>query len=185
MAETGSSGRGRLFRSALLLFLAVGLFGCDHATKFAAKASLEGSAAVPIAPDVLRGAVELRYTQNDDIAFSAFHLLGVPRSPILLVSLASVAIAFLSITVLLAMRRARASTGPEAEPVQVASQVGFALVLGGAFGNLVDRIVRGYVVDFIHVRGWPVFNVADIAVVAGALMIALAHVRRRRDPAPS
>ena len=71
MAETGSSGRGRFLRAALFLFLVLGLFGCDHATKIAAKASLEGSAAVPIAPEVLRGTVELRYAQNDDVAFSA------------------------------------------------------------------------------------------------------------------
>ncbi len=48
------------------------------------------------------------------------------------------------------------------------------LVLAGAIGNLADRLARGYVVDFIHVHHWPVWNVADAWVVlgVGALMIA-------------
>jgi lipoprotein signal peptidase len=44
--------------------------------------------------------------------------------------------------------------------------------------------VRGYVIDFIHVRGWPVFNVADIAVVVGIALVGLASVRGRRRDAP-
>lgn len=51
-------------------------------------------------------------------------------------------------------------------------QVAYALLVGGAVGNLLDRFLRGYVVDFIHVWRWSVFNVADIAVVAGALLLA-------------
>lgn len=54
----------------------------------------------------------------------------------------------------------------------------FALVIGGAIGNLVDRIRFGYVVDFIdvyyRVYHWPAFNIADSAIVAGAIGIALA-----------
>ena len=49
--------------------------------------------------------------------------------------------------------------------------MGLALILGGALGNLVDRIARGYVVDFIHVKGWPIFNVADMCITAAAIMI--------------
>ena len=52
-----------------------------------------------------------------------------------------------------------------------------ALVIGGAIGNVVDRLVHGHVVDFIqwHWRGhyWPAFNLADAAIVAGAVGIAL------------
>lgn len=44
-----------------------------------------------------------------------------------------------------------------------------ALILGGTIGNLVDRIRFQYVVDFIDIRIWPVFNIADTAVVIGAL----------------
>lgn len=46
------------------------------------------------------------------------------------------------------------------------------LVLGGALGNLVDRALRGAVVDFIDLHIWPVFNVADIAIVCGVAILA-------------
>lgn len=46
------------------------------------------------------------------------------------------------------------------------------LILGGACGNLLDRIFRGYVVDFIDLRIWPVFNVADSCITAGIVLLA-------------
>ncbi|MBF0595132.1 MAG: signal peptidase II [Candidatus Omnitrophica bacterium] len=49
----------------------------------------------------------------------------------------------------------------------------FSLILGGAIGNLVDRIFLGHVVDFIDLRVWPVFNVADSAITIGAFIILL------------
>jgi len=54
-------------------------------------------------------------------------------------------------------------------PKQVPYQVLTACVLGGAFGNLLDRLLYGYVIDFIHVWKWPAFNVADSAITIGAL----------------
>ena len=50
--------------------------------------------------------------------------------------------------------------------------VAFSLILGGAIGNLIDRIVYGHVIDFIDFRIWPVFNIADSAITIGAIMIA-------------
>ncbi|MBF0486066.1 MAG: signal peptidase II [Candidatus Omnitrophica bacterium] len=47
----------------------------------------------------------------------------------------------------------------------------FSLILGGAIGNLVDRISVGYVIDFIDFRIWPVFNIADSAITVGAIII--------------
>ncbi|NLZ54251.1 MAG: signal peptidase II [Thermoanaerobacteraceae bacterium] len=47
-----------------------------------------------------------------------------------------------------------------------------AMILGGAIGNLVDRLRFGYVVDFLDFRVWPVFNIADCAIVVGALILA-------------
>ncbi|MDE1920962.1 MAG: signal peptidase II [Candidatus Omnitrophica bacterium] len=51
--------------------------------------------------------------------------------------------------------------------------VAFSLILGGAIGNLIDRILLGYVIDFIDFRIWPVFNVADSAITIGAAIILL------------
>lgn len=52
--------------------------------------------------------------------------------------------------------------------------VALGMLLSGAVGNLVDRLRLGYVVDFIDLRVWPVFNVADIAVTAGVALVVLA-----------
>jgi signal peptidase II len=51
--------------------------------------------------------------------------------------------------------------------------VAFSLILGGAIGNLIDRIHIGYVIDFIDFRVWPVFNIADSAITVGAFIILL------------
>ena len=65
---------------------------------------------------------------------------------------------------------------------------GLALILGGALGNLIDRLVLGKVVDFLlfHYAGWayPAFNVADSAITVGAAFLIFDSFRRpRRDPA--
>ena len=61
---------------------------------------------------------------------------------------------------------------------------GLALILGGALGNLVDRLVLGHVVDFVllHWRGWtyPAFNVADSAITIGAACLIVDSFRHRR-----
>ncbi|MBC7220778.1 signal peptidase II [Candidatus Bipolaricaulota bacterium] len=59
-------------------------------------------------------------------------------------------------------------------------RVGSALLLGGAVGNLVDRLRWGYVLDFFEIRGFPVFNVADAAIVIGAGLVALSFLVRGR-----
>ena len=51
--------------------------------------------------------------------------------------------------------------------------VAFSLILGGAIGNLFDRIVYGYVIDFIDFRIWPVLNIADSAITVGAVIIGI------------
>jgi signal peptidase II len=58
------------------------------------------------------------------------------------------------------------------------------LILGGALGNVIDRAIHGYVVDFIqvHAGGWyfPAFNVADSAITVGAMLLVLDELRRVR-----
>lgn len=51
--------------------------------------------------------------------------------------------------------------------------LGFSLILGGAIGNLIDRVIYGYVIDFIDFRIWPVFNIADSAITIGAVLIGI------------
>jgi signal peptidase II len=65
------------------------------------------------------------------------------------------------------------------------THVAFGLILGGAIGNIVDRLRFGYVVDFIDLRWWPVFNVADSAISIGVTLLLLRILLhdRRRSPA--
>jgi signal peptidase II len=54
------------------------------------------------------------------------------------------------------------------------------LVLGGALGNLIDRVHQGYVTDFIHVPHWPAFNVADMCITGGVVALVLVLERGAR-----
>lgn len=165
-AATATSGR---MQQALLALLAISLFGCDHATKLAAETRLGSGGSIPL----VSGVLELRYAANDDTAFSLLQTFGVTRTPWPLLALALVA--SLGIVSVWYLQRRHLSRIQHA---------GFALVLGGALGNVVDRAVRGYVVDFIHLTHWPVFNVADIAVVIGAASLLLG-IRKAPSPEPS
>lgn len=61
------------------------------------------------------------------------------------------------------------------------TRIGTGLLLGGALGNLLDRIQSGLVVDFLDFRIWPVFNIADIAICGGAAMLIWDMWRRRNE----
>jgi signal peptidase II len=58
--------------------------------------------------------------------------------------------------------------------VPLALRLGLGLILGGALGNLTDRVRLGYVVDFIDLRWWPAFNLADGSVVVGVVTVVIA-----------
>lgn len=63
----------------------------------------------------------------------------------------------------------------------------FVLIMSGALGNLIDRIVHGYVVDFLEVTfiSWPVFNIADIYVVTGTILLAVVVIFFIKEPEKS
>jgi signal peptidase II len=112
-------------------------------------------------PVEIGGSLSLRLSHNSGVAFG----LG-SSSPVGLI---------LVLTALLAASLAWAGwTGRLAPPVAV------GLVIGGAAGNLLDRMIGGSVVDMIHLTWWPTFNVADIAICTGALWMALASLRPER-----
>ncbi len=109
----------------------------------------------------LVGSLRLRLTINYGSAFS----LANGRGP--LISLLAIVI------VVILLRSGRHATRP-------AMAIAIGMVLGGAFGNLLDRAFRagdgflgGGVVDFVDLQWWPVFNVADSAIVVGAIGLFL------------
>lgn len=59
-----------------------------------------------------------------------------------------------------------------------------SVIIAGALGNCIDRIFRGYVVDFIDFTYWPVFNVADIAVVCGTVLLAILIFTGKEEELP-
>ncbi|MHB1334139.1 MAG: signal peptidase II [Sulfuriferula sp.] len=72
------------------------------------------------------------------------------------------------------------------ESGSVLFKLGLSLILGGALGNLIDRIQHGYVVDFLsfHINQhyWPAFNVADSAIVIGALLLVWDSLKKPGKP---
>ncbi len=57
------------------------------------------------------------------------------------------------------------------------------LLLGGAFGNAIDRLAIGYVRDFVNLPGWPSFNVADIAITGGVIVLVLTAEHKHSENA--
>lgn len=165
-------------RSARWLLLAVVLAvtGCDQATKEAAERELAGAPPAVLVRDHL----ELTYVRNPGVAFNLERVLPAgARRPVALAA----GLVLLPLLVLVALRSLRGS--PSAW-----STAGHALVLGGALGNFLDRLTRGEVVDFVHAYGgdahFPVFNLADVAIVAGvALLFVTSGRASARCGAPS
>jgi len=104
--------------------------------------------------EIIPGMLWLTRVHNYGAAFGLF------SGRVLLLILASLVV----VAATLVHRRKILELGPLA-------QWGLTLALSGALGNLVDRVFRGYVVDFIDVRFWPVFNVADAAVAVGVFLV--------------
>ncbi|HEX2048085.1 MAG TPA: signal peptidase II [Acidimicrobiales bacterium] len=142
-------------RTGLVAAVAAVVLALDAATKqWAVSALADG-------PIELFGPVRLALTHNKAGAFG----LGGAYVPFL-------AVAALGLVVFMVA----AGSATERAPVAVA----LGLILGGAFGNVADRVfrapgfLRGAVVDFVDVGFWPVFNVADSAITCGCILLLLA-----------
>jgi signal peptidase II len=129
----------------------------DQATKLLAVKHLEFHSGVAVLGDVLR----LDLVRNSGAAFS----LGAGGSTWLFTALAVLVVAGMlwSFPRIGTMR----------------ARIAAVLIMGGAAGNLIDRLLRapgvgrGHVVDFVHIHGFPIFNVADMSITCGAVLFAL------------
>ena len=114
---------------------------------------------------VIPGFFRLTHTENTGAAFSLFADSTAPWKTGLLIAFSVLALMVVS-TLLWKNHQAHVATG-----------VGLSLIMGGALGNLWDRLARGRVVDFLLVYvkqyQWPVFNLADSAIVVGAGLLIL------------
>ena len=133
----------------------------DQWTKAIVRAEMRVGESIRVVGDWVR----LTFVHNEGAAFG-IHVGGAsPTIFLVLATIASAIVLYLYVT-----------TPPEARFQRVA----LTLILGGALGNIIDRIRWGMVVDFIQVGVggyyWPIFNVADSAVTVGIVMLAWTHI---------
>ncbi len=124
----------------------------DQAAKLAAIRLLKPVGSVPLVGDY----VSLTWATNTGGAF------GIMATSTFVLAMMAVAV----LAVLVAVTRRMCTSRLMA--------VALALLMGGALGNLIDRLRLGYVVDFIDVHFWPIFNIADIAITVGAGLLIIA-----------
>ena len=125
---------------------------------------------------VIPGFLDLAHVQNTGAAFGMLNDVDFAYKPIVIVTIAAVA--------LLAIAAYAAQLGFNDR----VARLGLAMILGGAFGNLVDRAFAGHVVDFVDVYWGSVhfwaFNVADAAISVGAVLVILDTIGLGRRHAP-
>lgn len=146
----------------------LGVIVLDHATKWLVQATLPYAASVPVT-----GFLNLVHVWNTGAAFS-FLATESGWQRYFFIALAVV------VSVVLAWMLRK--------PLPVGEALAFALIIGGALANAIDRLVRGHVVDFLDFYWrdwhWPAFNTADIALTFGAaLIIGSAIFAARSSPA--
>ena len=160
-----------LYRGAYLAVSLAVLF-LDQWTKGIITRTMDVHQSRTIVPNVF----DLTYVRNSGAAFGLFASVDSALKAVLLNSVA--VIVFLIVSAY-ALRSSHKS---------VRLQVGLALILGGAVGNLLDRVRFGYVVDFLDfaVSGhhWPAFNVADSAICIGVAVLFLDMLRHEDEPKP-
>jgi len=142
-------------------FLVVGLIlVADQVTKALVRASFDVNESTTLIPGVL----DLTRVHNTGAAFGLLNAVDFPFKTAVLAVVAAAALVGLALY---------SATLPDTQRL---TQFGLALIIGGATGNLVDRLAKGYVLDFVDAywRGWHfwAFNVADSAITVGvSLMI--------------
>lgn len=144
-----------------LILIIASVLAADQATKHA----IEKYTSADYLHVVFPGILNLIHTHNPGVAFSLFADSRSPAVRFMLLAFSIAVIIFLFW--LLAAERAGGRIG----------QIGMAMILGGALGNVFDRVTQRGVTDFIdlHIQShhWPTFNVADSAIVIGAALVLL------------
>lgn len=162
------SGERRKIRRQIILyyFIVLFVFFLDQLSKFCVSRSILQGSSTPI----IRNILHLTLVHNTGAAFGMFS-----RHPYLFVI-----VAILSIVIIVYFLARKSGM------LSAAERTALCFILGGTLGNLVDRVRFGYVVDFIDLRIWPVFNIADSSITIGAIILGisiLARAWRGREPA--
>ena len=135
--------------------------GLDQLTKQIVRRTIDLYDRVP----VIDGLLDITHVQNTGAAFGLLNAADFPYKPAVMIAIASIAlVAIVAYATQLGFQERLA-------------RFGLSLILGGAFGNLIDRAVAGHVVDFVDIywgnaHFWA-FNVADAAITTGAILVLL------------
>ena len=139
-----------IYKDFFLLQLAALIFLFDQFSKFLVRDQLLFRESFPVS-----GFIRFTHTHNTGSAFGIFQ---DQNTPLILVSIIGVGI------LTMIYRSQRVPTG--------LLRLSLGLQIGGALGNLIDRLRLGHVTDFMDVGPWPVFNVADASIVTGLVILA-------------
>lgn len=168
---TAVSGR---IVNGLELAVIFGVIVVDQLTKLAVKRLLPLHESRSIIPNLL----DFTHVQNTGAAFGLLNAADFPYKSAVMIVIAIVALVAISLY------------ARQLGTHERLSRIGLALILGGALGNLTDRAVSGYVVDFVDVywgdaHFWA-FNLADAAISIGAVLVLLDMLGLgRRHPSPT
>ncbi|TCL40241.1 signal peptidase II [Anaerospora hongkongensis] len=145
-----------------ILILAMAVVVIDQWSKYYVQTHMSLGMSIPLIPSVFH----LTYILNPGAAFG---ILENQRTFFVIVGLLMIgAVVYLYPRIPANMRLLRLGTG---------------LMMGGAVGNVIDRIQTGHVVDFFDFRIWPIFNIADIAIVVGVscIIYTLLFIAEKKD----
>ena len=138
------------YRDPLLFLVLATVLGFDQLTKWLVTSNMAWGESIPA-----EGFVRLTYVHNTGSAFGLFQNQGMILTIIAFVAVAAMIWLY------------RSSPMPS-----VLMRAALGLQMGGAIGNLIDRLRLGFVVDFVDIGPWPVFNVADSSIVVGIAILA-------------
>ena len=140
--------------SAVFIFA---ILAIDQISKTLIVANLAIGQSMPIIKNILH----VTFVKNTGAAFGLFK-----NSTPIFIAISIIAVVFIAGLILSSIKKANFFSNK-------AFDIGLILILSGALGNLIDRLKCGYVIDFIDVRIWPVFNIADTCITIGTILLLL------------
>ncbi|HTQ79463.1 MAG TPA: signal peptidase II [Thermoanaerobaculia bacterium] len=160
------------FQKLRYLFVSLAVLVIDQWTKWMIEVHLPDHSAEPLVP----GFLNLTHVRNTGVAFGLFAAQGMTGGGWMLTLLGLAALTAVGVYFWFTPSRDRTLL------------VALAMVVGGAVGNLIDRVVTGAVTDFIDVyvgtHHWPSFNIADSAISIGIALMALDSLKLQKSPGP-
>lgn len=159
--EPGAPAAARGYARPLELAAIGAVIAVDQLTKLIVRQALPLYESINVIP----GFLDLTHVENTGAAFGLLNAADFPYKPAVMIGIAAIALV------------AIAAYATQLGFHERLARFGLSLILGGAFGNLIDRAIVGHVVDFVDVywgtaHFWA-FNVADAAITAGAILVLL------------